>query len=200
MRNLRYDIAPLIGTVRPRREPTVTEEESLLAAIYEDVALHSYNASWPHAFEAERDRLLSLFPGSFVDVQHIGSTAVPGLSAKPVIDILAGVQSITVAEQLALPLCQSGYTTSAEFNESLSDRKWFMRWANGHRTHHLHLVVHGSPVWHERLKFRNTLRSSPELAKEYAALKTQLAATHPKDREAYTDAKAEFVRVIVREA
>jgi GrpB-like predicted nucleotidyltransferase (UPF0157 family) len=178
----------------------VTEEESLLAAIYEDVALHSYDASWPHAFEAERDRLLSLFPGNFVDVQHIGSTAVPGLSAKPVIDILGGVQSIPVAEALALPLCQSGYTTSAEFNESLSDRKWFMRWANGHRTHHLHLVVHGSPVWHERLKFRNALRSCPELAAKYAALKTHLAATHPKDREAYTDAKAEFVRAIAREA
>ena len=152
---------PLMSNVRPRREPTVTEEESLLAAIYEDVELHSYDASWPQAFEVERDRLLSLFPGNFVDVQHIGSTAVPGLSAKPVIDILAGVQSITVAESLVLPLCQSGYTTSAEFNESLSDRKWFMRWANGHRTHHLHLVVHGSPVWHERLKFRNALRSSP---------------------------------------
>lgn len=178
----------------------MTEEESLLAAIYEDVALHPYDASWPQAFEAERDRLLSLFPGDFVGVQHIGSTAVPGLSAKPVIDILAGVRSIKDAERLALPLCQSGYTTSAEFNESLSDRKWFMRWANGHRTHHLHLVVHGGPVWHERLKFRDALRSSPELAAKYAALKTQLAATHPKDREAYTDAKAEFVRAIVREA
>ena len=178
----------------------MTEEESLHAAIYEDVELHSYDSSWPQAFEVERDRLLSLFPSTFIDVQHIGSTAVQGLSAKPVIDILAGVQSITVAERLALPLCQSGYTTSAEFNESLSDRKWFMRWANGHRTHHLHLVVHGSPVWHARLRFRNALRSSPELAAKYAALKTQLAATHPNDREAYTDAKAEFVRAIVREA
>ena len=82
----------------------------------------------------------------------------------------------------------------------MSDRKWFMRWANGHRTHHLHLVVHGSPVWHARLRFRNALRSSPELAAKYAALKTQLAATHPNDREAYTDAKAEFVRAIVRGA
>lgn len=178
----------------------MTEEDSLLAAIYEDVELHSYNASWPQAFEVERDRLLSLFPNDFIDVQHIGSTAVPGLCAKPVIDILAGVQSIAVAERLALPLCRSGYTMSAEFNESLPDRKWFMRWANGHRTHHLHLVVHGSPVWHERLRFRNALRSTPELAAEYSALKTQLAATHLKDREAYTDAKAEFVRAIAREA
>lgn len=178
----------------------MTEEESLLAAIYEDVELHSYDASWPQAFEIERERLLSLFPGGFMDIQHIGSTAVPGLSAKPIIDILAGVQSMMAAEALALPLCESGYTTSAEFNQSLSDRKWFMRWANGHRTHHLHLVVHGSPAWHERLRFRNALRSSSDLAAKYAALKAQLAATHPKDREAYTDAKAEFVRAIAREA
>jgi len=95
--------AVITNRARLRREPAMTEDESLLAAIYEDVALHSYDASWPQAFEAERDRLLSLFPGTFKDLQHIGSTAVPGLSAKPVIDILAGVQSITVAERLALP-------------------------------------------------------------------------------------------------
>ncbi|QDH71469.1 GrpB family protein [Marilutibacter alkalisoli] len=178
----------------------MNEEESLLAAIHEDVELHSYDASWPQAFEVERDRLLFLFPGIFMDIQHIGSTAVPGLIAKPVIDILAGVQSITVAERLAPSLCRSGYATSTEFNESLSDRKWFMRWANGRRTHHLHLVVHDGPVWHKRLKFRDALRSDPELAAKYAALKTRLAATHPRDREAYTDAKAEFVGAIVREA
>lgn len=175
----------------------MTEEESLHAAIHEDVALHPYNTSWPQAFEAERSRLLSLFPGELVEVEHIGSTAVPGLKAKPVIDLLGGVRSINDAERLALPLCQAGYTTSAAFNASLSDRKWFMRWANGHRTHHLHLVVHGGPVWHERIKFRNALRASPELAVRYAVLKTQLATAHPKDREAYTEAKTEFVRAVV---
>lgn len=78
----------------------MTEEESLLAAIHEEVKLHAYQASWPRAYDLERDRLLSLFPGIFQDIQHIGSTAVPGLSAKPIIDILAGVESITIAERL----------------------------------------------------------------------------------------------------
>lgn len=178
----------------------MTEEESLRAAINEDVALHLYDTSWPHAFEVERDRLLSLFPAAFLDIQHIGSTAVPGLCAKPIIDILAGVKSIAVAEELALPLCQSGYTTSAEFNASLSARKWFMRWENGHRTHHLHLVVHGSSVWQDWLKFRNALRSSPELAEKYLAIKTHLAEIHRNDREAYTDAKAHFICAAVRNA
>lgn len=178
----------------------MTEEESLHAAIHEEVALHPYNTSWPQAFEAERSRLLSLFPGELVAVEHIGSTAVPGLKAKPVIDLLGGVRSINDAERLALPLCQAGYTTSAAFNASLSDRKWFMRWADGHRTHHLHLVVHGGPVWHDRLAFRNALRSRPELAAAYVALKTRLATAHPHDREAYTMAKTGFVRAALRQA
>ena len=182
-----------------RTEPVMTEDESLLAAIHEGVNLNAYEASWPQAFDDERDRLLCLFPGVFKGVQHIGSTAVPGLSAKPIIDILAGVESITIAEQLALPLCNSGYTTSSEFNDSLQDRKWFMRWENGHRTHHLHLVVHDGCVWRERLKFRDALRASPALATRYAALKAELAATHPHDREAYTAAKTDFIRTVLHE-
>ncbi|WP_090504213.1 GrpB family protein [Pseudomonas borbori] len=178
----------------------MTEEESLLAAINENVELHSYDSSWPQVFEAERERLMSLFQDVFIDIQHIGSTAIPGLISKPIIDIIAGVESISIAEQLALPLCESGYNTSAEFNESLSDRKWFMRWASGHRTHHLHLVVHGSTIWHERLKFRNTLRSNSEYATKYAELKTKIATMHSTDREAYTNAKEEFVLSILRGA
>ncbi|MEO7548160.1 MAG: GrpB family protein, partial [Ramlibacter sp.] len=93
--------------------------ESLHAAIHEKVKLHDYDPSWPAAFLAERERLHSLFPGQFVELAHIGSTAIPGLKAKPIIDILAGVESMAVAEALTEPLCRSGYTTSAEFNETL---------------------------------------------------------------------------------
>src|SRR5882724_2398730 len=118
-------------------EVPMNEQESLLAAIYEEVRLHAYDPSWPSSYIAERDRLLSVLPGTFIELQHIGSTAIPGLHAKPIIDILAGVESMRAAEAIAEPLCKSGYTTSAEFNETLTDRKWFMRWANGHRTHHL---------------------------------------------------------------
>ncbi|WP_278620271.1 GrpB family protein [Ectopseudomonas oleovorans] len=178
----------------------MTEEESLLAAINENVELHPYDSSWAQTFEIERKRLISLLPGIFVDIEHIGSTAVPGLVAKPIIDILAGVKSISTSAEITPILCQSGYNTSTEFNDSLSDRKWFMRWANGHRTHHLHVVVHNSEIWHERMKFRNCLRSNPEYAEKYAALKARLATTYSTDREAYTNAKAEFIRAIVHEA
>jgi GrpB-like predicted nucleotidyltransferase (UPF0157 family) len=178
----------------------MNEQESLFAAIHEEVTLHEYESSWPMTFCAERDRLESLLPGAFIELQHIGSTAVPGMPSKPIIDILAGVNSMAQAESLVEPVCRSGYTTSVEFNETLSDRKWFMRWADGHRTHHLHVVVHDGKVWHERLRFRDALRSQPELAASYASLKSQLAVRHTSDREAYTDAKAEFVRSVLGDA
>lgn len=174
------------------------EEESLNAAIYEEVKLHDYSEDWPSLYEAERQRLLSLLPDTFINLQHIGSTSIPGMIAKPIIDILAGVDSMETAKSIAAKLCNSGYTTSAEFNQSLSDRQWFMRWAHGHRTHHLHVVVYGSKVWVERLSFRDSLRSSAELASEYAKLKTQIAVKHATDREAYTDAKSDFVNALSR--
>ena len=176
----------------------MSDQESLMAAIYEEVALHPYDAAWPDRYMQERGRLLSLFPATFIDIQHIGSTAVPAMVAKPIIDLLAGVASMAVAESLTKTLCNSGYTTSAEFNAALTDRKWFMRWDNGHRTHHLHVVVHGGSVWKQHLRFRDALRSNPRLAADYAVLKTDLAARHTDDREAYTQAKAAFIQSVVK--
>lgn len=175
----------------------MNDQESLLTAIHENVELYAYDASWPQAFLLERDRLLSLFPHPFIELQHIGSTAVPGLLAKPIIDILAGVESMAVARGLAEPLCLCGYTTSAKFNATLSDRQWFMRWADGHRTHHLHIVVFGAELWNAHLDFRDALRARPELASRYASLKSQLAAQHTHDREAYTQAKGAFVQSVL---
>lgn len=175
------------------------EQESLLAAINEDVQLHDYDPSWPAVFASERERLFNVLPGIFIEIQHIGSTAIPGMRAKPIIDILAGVASMEAAKALASPLCRSGYTTSADFNATLNDRQWFMRWANGHRTHHLHVVVHDDPVWNERLRFRDRLRMDATLAERYALLKTGLAEKLANDREMYTDGKSEFVRKVLAE-
>jgi GrpB-like predicted nucleotidyltransferase (UPF0157 family) len=177
----------------------MTEQESYIAAIHETIHLQGYDPAWPAQFLAERERLLSALPGAFIELQHIGSTAVPFLRAKPVIDIIAGVDSMATANALAQQVCASGYATSAEFNATLTDRKWFMRWANGHRTHHLHLVVHDGLVWHKHLRFRDLLRAQPALRQQYAQLKSSLAQAHADDREAYTDAKGEFVRFALRD-
>ncbi|QBK04919.1 GrpB family protein [Hylemonella gracilis] len=176
----------------------MNEQQSLRAAIHEEVRLFPHDPAWPQAYAAERLRLLSVLPGVFIDVQHVGSTAVPGLAAKPIIDILASVTSMAVAESVIAPLCAVGYTTSAEYNATLSDRKWLMRWADGRRTHHLHVAVHDGPVWREWLRFRDALRAQPALAARYAEWKADCAGKHPRDREAYTQAKAEFIRAVTK--
>ena len=170
------------------------EETSLDAAIHEPVELSPHDPAWARKFLEEKQRLLAAFPGVFLDLQHIGSTAVAGLPAKPVIDLLTGVASMEVARALGEPLCRFGYTTSPEFNASLADRQWFMRWAGGRRTHHLHVVVYAEDAWRERIAFRDGLRLDPELARRYVTLKQALAVTHRNDREAYTGAKSTFIR------
>ena len=165
-------------------------------AIGEAVNLVAYNEAWPRLFDAERERLLNLSP-RLLQVEHFGSTAVPGMAAKPIIDILAGVESMTVADSLVELILASGYTTSREFNAKLPDRRWFMRAANGQRTHHLHVVELGGAQWQERLLFRDKLRLYNHLAQRYEELKVQLAALHQRDREAYTDAKSQFVAAVI---
>ncbi len=172
-------------------------DASLRAAIAEPVELCQHDPAWPAMFLAERQRLLSALPCAFLDIQHIGSTAVSGLAAKPIVDLLAGVESMAGARSLGEPLGRIGYATSEAFNASLADRQWFMRWADGRRTHHLHVVVHGSSAWQERLAFRDALRDDPALAARYAALKQALAAAHRQDRESYTAAKSDFVRAVL---
>jgi GrpB-like predicted nucleotidyltransferase (UPF0157 family) len=179
---------------------TMNDQESLLAAIYEEVRLCPYDPQWPHLFQAERERLMEKFPGAFRDIEHIGSTAVPGLQAKPVIDILAGVESMAFADKMVNAICLAGYTTSDAFNATLSGRRWFMRSKDGTRTHHLHVVVHGESEWLEHLCFRDALRSDVILAARYVELKSELVAHYKSDRDAYTDAKTLFVQSVLRNA
>lgn len=175
----------------------MSDDESLAAAIFEDVALVPHDPAWVDAFQAERLRLHGLLPGTFVAIEHIGSTALLGIVSKPVVDIMAGVESLAGAATVVDVLCGNGYTTSKDFNDSLADRKWLMRWRDGHRTHHLHIVVHRGVHWNDWLAFRDALRRDPDVAARYAAVKTHCARAHRDDREAYTAAKAAFVSAVV---
>ena len=166
-------------------------------AIDEEIQLTAYEAGWPAAFAAERDRLLATFASQLLRVEHFGSTAVPGMPAKPIVDILAGVASMQVADALFEPILAAGYTTSRAYNAMLADRRWFMRSSEGRRTHHLHVVVADGNVWTERLAFRDALRASADLAQHYADLKRELAARFRCDREAYTQAKSAFVASVL---
>lgn len=171
--------------------------QSLARAINEPIALSPYDPAWSTGFDAERERLTAICPGQLIAIEHIGSTAVPGMAAKPVIDLMGGVESMAVADALLEPLCDAGYITSAGFNAAIGERRWLMRWEEGRRTHHLHLLVPDSAEWRDRVAFRDLLRASEDLASQYLQLKVKLAAQHPSDREAYTDAKSEFIREVL---
>lgn len=176
----------------------MNEDDSLFRAINEQIELVPYNAAWPSQFEIESARLMELFPMQIANVQHFGSTAIPGMPAKPIIDILVGVQSMKVAEQLVEPLLENGYGTSAEFNATLVGRLWFMRWQEGRRTHHLHVVELGGMEWSRKLLFRDILRTDPVTADRYAQLKLSLAGLYKDNRENYTSAKTAFISAVLR--
>ncbi len=153
------------------------------------VEIVDYDPSWPAAFEAERKRLAPLLPGA--EVHHIGSTAVPGLAAKPIIDMVA------LVDDLAAPITElverGGYQYAVAFNATLAHRRFLCYPTAAHRTHHLHLVDQLEEL-ERRLRFRDRLRADPALANEYVALKRALAERYRDDREAYTEAKSEFVK------
>jgi GrpB-like predicted nucleotidyltransferase (UPF0157 family) len=168
--------------------------DDISRAIEQPVALADYDPAWPAKFESERRRLMDALPGTFIEIEHIGSTAVAGMRAKPLIDMLAGVATMEEAFGINALLDRIGYTTSAALNSTLKTRQWFMRQTGGHRTHHLHVVVHGSEDWVARVGFRDRLRVDPSLRERYEALKADLANRHANEREAYTEGKSDFIR------
>ncbi len=153
---------------------------------------------WPALFAAERDAIAAaLAPWLTGTPEHIGSTAVPGLAAKPILDIMAPVASLDAARGAVDAAAQLGYV---HFPYRPDQMLWFCKPGPVHRTHHLHLVPARSALWRERLAFRDALRRDDRLRAAYGALKARLAAAHPHDREAYTDAKTPFVEAVLASA
>lgn len=163
------------------------------------VQLHVSDPAWADAFRAEAEWLArhvaeaQLPPLLF---EHIGSTAVPGLAAKPIIDLIAGHQPEIEPRTYFLAFQAAGY--EARGPRGVPQREFFVRGPEHHRTHHLNLVPFDGAFWRDHLKFRDRLRNEPAVRAAYAKLKQQLAAAHPNDRGAYTDGKASFVLLIVR--
>jgi GrpB-like predicted nucleotidyltransferase (UPF0157 family)/GNAT superfamily N-acetyltransferase len=163
--------------------------ERLLAD--DQIHLAPHNPDWPRLFEQERAALEVAIgrwaPGG---IHHVGSTAVPGLDAKPIIDILVGVEDLETSRACFAPLADLGYLHAPYRSDEMH---WFCKPHPSRRTHHLHLVPSGSRRFGDELTFRDRLRADPELAADYVALKHRLAARFANDREAYTEAKAEFI-------
>jgi GrpB-like predicted nucleotidyltransferase (UPF0157 family) len=159
------------------------------------IEIVEYSPQWPLEFAREQQLVSQALAPWLVGLpQHIGSTAVPGLAAKPIIDIMAPVASLEASAGRVAAAERIGYVFFPYKPEVMH---WFCKPSPAHRTHHLHLVPMGSRLWKERLAFRDALRAHAELRSEYQALKQRLAAEHRGDREAYTEGKSAFVARVV---
>jgi GrpB-like predicted nucleotidyltransferase (UPF0157 family) len=159
------------------------------------VEVVAYDPAWPSKFEEERAVLEGLLAHWLVaDIEHVGSTAVPGLAAKPVIDIMVPVESLEASRGSIEAASRAGYMY---WPYKADVMHWFCKPSAAHRTHHLHIVPFESPLWFDRLRFRDALRSDSGLAERYAELKLRLASRYRHDREAYTEGKAGFVMTVL---
>jgi GrpB-like predicted nucleotidyltransferase (UPF0157 family) len=164
------------------------------------VVIVEYDPRWPGLYEEERDRILAVAGDWIVAIEHVGSTAVPGLGGKSIIDIMPAVRHLADAEQCIQPLESIGYEYVPEYNEILPERRYFHKGPPEARTFHLHMVERTSEFWERHLLFRDFLRAHPDEAREYFRLKKELAARFGRDREGYTEAKTAFIEGIVARA
>jgi GrpB-like predicted nucleotidyltransferase (UPF0157 family) len=165
----------------------------------DEIHLVEYDPGWPEMYRAEAERVRSILPAGLVcAMEHFGSTAIPGLAAKPIIDILVAVRSVSEAREVAVsPMESLSYAFWAD--NPKRDRLFFVKGlppSTPHRTHHVHMTEIDSEMW-ERLLFRDYLRTHPEEVSRYGALKLELMERYREDREAYTDAKSAYVEEIM---
>ena len=156
-----------------------------------------YDSNWPVRFRIESQLLHVALADLKPAIEHIGSTSIAGLAAKPVIDMLVGVTSLDEFEPHADQLATYGYEYIPEYERALPDRRFFKRVVRGVRTHHVHVVQVDGLYWKRYLRFRNNLRADAWLAARYAELKRRLAARFRYDRDAYTNGKSGFVEAVL---
>ncbi len=160
------------------------------------VVVVDYDSQWPIVYKKEKAEIIRAIGDKVVAIEHIGSTAVPGLGAKPIIDIMVAVRHLSDADQCIQPLQSIGYEYVPEPEVQIPEWRYFRKGPQeAHR--HLHMVEPTSDFWRRLLLFRDHLRSHPKVAREYYALKKQLATEYGLNLKAYRDAKAAFIQSIV---
>ena len=163
----------------------------------DEVVIAAYDPSWPEIYAGEASAIRQALGEVLVGIEHVGSTAIPGLASKPVIDIVVSVTSLAAARVPALEAL--GYDCRGE--NGIPGRLFFRKGlVEFRRTHHLHLIEAGHEQWKSMLLFRNYLRSHPGDARRYEELKRALAEKFRDNRSAYTNGKADFVRMILEKA
>ena len=163
------------------------------------IAIVDYDPTWPESFAEQRERLEgALGPWLVGQIEHIGSTSVPGLPAKPIIDMLARVADYDRCEGMFPRLARIGWLSAPEPGDAPA-RKWSVCYPRvEYRTHHLHVIEENSPAWPTLLAFRDHLRECAEDRDTYARIKRELAALDDRDRPAYRAGKAPFITEVLR--
>lgn len=165
----------------------------------EPIRVVPYDAEWRRQFDCERvllERVLA--PWLDDGIHHVGSTSIPGIAAKPVIDMIAGIRDLAEARAAFEPLGAEGYVY-APHRPGIAHHFYKPSPRHSERNYGLHLTRSGSDLWRERLAFRDALRNDPTLPAEYEALKLRLAAEYPNDIGGYTSGKRDFVIRVLAE-
>ncbi|MFC9414826.1 GrpB family protein [Bacillus mobilis] len=161
----------------------------------QQIVIKPYQNDWQEEYVIEKEKYISLFGGDCIAIEHIGSTSVEGLGAKPIIDMMIGVTDLQITEKWIEALLQIGY----EYVPKETPNWRFFRkgkWRAG--THHLHVYIYNSEEWKNNILFRDFLIEHKWAQIEYRELKEKLAATYPFDRASYTNAKAPFIQNIIK--
>ena len=161
------------------------------------VELVPYDTTWPQTFASMRRRILDACGGVVVDVEHIGSTSIPGLAAKDVVDLMPGLRAFEDGTGCVAAMESVGFEYKGEFG--IPGRHYFKMDdpVTGKRLHNCHMYAVGHDEWVAHLAFRDYLRAQDDWRDRYETLKRALAVQHPDDVEAYADAKTDFVKEVV---
>jgi GrpB-like predicted nucleotidyltransferase (UPF0157 family) len=155
------------------------------------VRLSSYNSEWKKIYKKEKELLLSVLGDQVLDIQHIGSTSVPGVKAKPIIDIVIAVKKIKDVEKLIESVEKLGYEYKHE--AGVSGRRFFVKGSEKNRTHYIHMVKLSGKQWKNLTNFREYLLEDKKNIKKYNELKESLSREHKDDRDIYTKKKSFFI-------
>ena len=184
-----------------------THEQKIARVLRDEVALAPYDPGWAESFRREKAHLEACLPRELiVRIEHFGSTAVPGLAAKPIVDLLVEVSDLAAVREHVPPVLEAqgyDYFWRPSFGDDVPPfYAWFIKRdpGTGVRTHHIHMVEAGFVEHWDRLLFRDYLAEHPQVAQEYQRLKLHLASAYPHDRVAYTKGKTEFIVRVTEDA
>ncbi len=159
------------------------------------VKLLPFNRNWAKSFEREKKYLVSKLKDLVIDIQHIGSTSIPGMTAKPIVDIAIGVKTMEGSKKYIKILENVGYKFINNFG-NLNTHLFFVKGEESNRTHYIHLIKHQGKIWEHYIFFRDHLSKNKSAAKKYVSLKQKLAAQFADNRKLYTAAKGSFIKSI----